>query len=527
MKRAFRFHFTRSLQNASRQDAAGVESRIIFGEWIRGVICVTLSVVLGGFALATETTPRNVLIIQTDEHNFRTLGCYRQTLSPELAAVWGKEAIVETPHIDSIAARGAICTSFYATSPVCTPSRAAFFTGRYPQNTGAYQNDRPLSSDMVTFAEVLRRNGYATGYAGKWHLDGSGKPQWEPNRKFGFSDNRFMFNRGHWKKFAFDAGQPIIAATNKKGTPSYSLDDADETSFSTDWLCDRAMDFIREHAGQPFCYHLSLPDPHGPSTVRAPYDTLYEDMAIRPPMTFQMDADQPGWLPANGRNTSSKFNARLMTLYFGMVRCIDDNVGQILALLDELQLTDQTMIVFTADHGDLCYEHGRLNKGNPYEGSAKVPMIVAGEGVVTKGLQIDETLGTVDFAPTLFGLLGYRVPDSMQGLDASKWFQRLSGDPSSTVEEQVTFLRAASNKPTWVAAVTDRYKLIVSAEDSPWLFDLETDPHEMFNHFAKPENRSVNARLAAALLRYGDRMKDPQLTEGKLRSELQSMLSYR
>ncbi|WP_430453060.1 sulfatase family protein [Rhodopirellula europaea] len=482
-------------------------------------ICILASEVSAVFA----NDQPNVLIIQTDEHNFRTLGCYRDTLPIEEAEIWGQGAVVETPSIDSIAARGAICTSFYATSPVCTPSRAAFFTGRYPQNTGAYQNDRPLRGDMVTFAEVLRRDGYATGYAGKWHLDGPGKPQWGPERQFGFSDNRYMFNRGHWKKFDFENGQPIVAATNKKGQPNYDLDGADEKTFSTDWLCDRAADFIREHSQEPFCYHLSLPDPHGPNTVRQPYDTMFEDMPVRPPMTFQLDGTKPGWLPGTNRNAEQRFNARLMTQYFGMVRCIDDNVGMLLALLDELSLTERTVVVFTSDHGDLCYEHGRLNKGNPYEGSAKVPMIVAAPGLVPAGLRIDEAMGTVDFAPTLLSLLRKEVPEGTQGRDLSEWFRDIESSDQESHRNSVTFLRAASSKAAWIAAVTDRYKLIVSADDQPWLFDLKEDPHETTNHIGKPENQAIAARLARSLLRYGDLMKDPQLSEGKLRSDLQKL----
>ena len=141
----------------------------------------------------------NVLVIQTDEHHFKTLGCYG-----------GK--IVKTPNIDWIAKNGAMATSFYATTPVCSPSRASLISGLYPQNTDVTNNNIPLDDKVITFAEVLRRKGYSTGYSGKWHLDGEGKPQWQPKRKFGFSDNRFMFNRGHWKKFALTKSGPQIGS---------------------------------------------------------------------------------------------------------------------------------------------------------------------------------------------------------------------------------------------------------------------------------------------------------------------------
>ena len=102
----------------------------------------------------------NLLIIQTDEHNFRTLGCYRELMSKEQALMWG-DAVVETPNIDWLAKNGAVCTSFYATTPVCSPSRAAFVSGRYPHNTPVVTNDIPHDDDIITFAEILRRAGYA------------------------------------------------------------------------------------------------------------------------------------------------------------------------------------------------------------------------------------------------------------------------------------------------------------------------------------------------------------------------------
>ena len=271
------------------------------------------------FASVVVAKPRNLLVIQTDEHHFNTLGCYG-----------GR--VVGTPNIDWIAENGARCTSFYATTPVCSPSRAALVSGLYPQKTGVTTNNLPLKDSVVTFAEILRRNGYATGYSGKWHLDGDGKPQWAPKRKFGFEDNRFMFNRGHWKKFEDTPDGPRVASRAKNGGPSYGLASADEKSFSTDWLCDKVIDFVTTNRDRPFCYMVALPDPHGPNTVRPPYDTMYADTEVKLPSTLVRAANQiPGWgKPANVRPAQL---VKLMRQYYGMVKCIDDNVGQILEAL--------------------------------------------------------------------------------------------------------------------------------------------------------------------------------------------------
>lgn len=219
-------------------------------------LCVNLCLVVAG---AHSADKPNLLIIHTDEHNFRTLGCYRALMPKEQAFIWGDRVAVETPNIDSLAKRGAICDRFYAASPVCTPSRASFLTGRYPQNTGASNNDLPMRDDMVTFAEVLRRNGYMTGYAGKWHVDGPARPGWTPSRKFGFEDNRYMFNRGHWKQLEDTTNGPAVKARNEKGAPTYNIAGADTNSFTTDFLADKAVAFIRAHRSGPFCFMVSIP----------------------------------------------------------------------------------------------------------------------------------------------------------------------------------------------------------------------------------------------------------------------------
>ncbi|MDB4778028.1 sulfatase-like hydrolase/transferase, partial [bacterium] len=313
-------------------------------------------------AAAIQTAPpetsTNVLVIMTDEHNFRTLGCYRETMEKRQAYMWG-EAVVETPNIDWLAKNGTLCTSFYATTPVCSPSRACLISGKYPQATPVVNNNIPLSDDVISFAEVLKKKGYQTGFAGKWHLDGTGKPQWAPKRKFGFEDNRYMFNRGHWKKLELTPDGPQVASRNGR-RPSYGVEDADEETFTTDFLTNRALEFIETNKDSSFCYMLSFPDPHGPDTVRAPYDTMFADQGYERPQS----ADKPGDdLPSWGKKTNGSF---AQDQYYGMIRCIDDNVGRILEKLKSEGLMENTIIVFTADHGDLRGEHHRQNKGVPY-----------------------------------------------------------------------------------------------------------------------------------------------------------------
>ena len=216
----------------------------------------------------------------------------------------------------------------------------------------------------MTFAELLRRQGYATGYAGKWHLDGSGKPQWAPKRNFGFADNRFMFNRGHWKKFVDTPQGPQVGSRDAKGKPSYRLDGADEETFSTDWLCNKVIDFIHANKEGPFCYMVALPDPHGPNTVRTPYDTMYADVEGSHSGDLKKERQRDTSLgprcQCDGCSTSA-VDATLLR-YGQMHR---RHVGRIIEALRKDGILEDTIIVFTSDHGDLCGEHGRLNKGSP------------------------------------------------------------------------------------------------------------------------------------------------------------------
>lgn len=473
-----------------------------------------------GAACAVASGGPNLVVIHCDELNFRALGCYRAQLPQEQAFVWGAGVAVETPHIDSIAERGALCARFFATSPVCTPSRASFVSGRYPQNTGAISNDIPMRDEVVTFAEVLRRSGYATGYGGKWHLDGEAKPGFTPARKFGFEDNRYMFNRGHWKKLEDGPDGPRVAATDTKGEPSYDVAGADEKSFTTDFLADRALAFIAENKDKPFCYMVSIPDPHGPNTVRAPYDTMFAGLKFEVPGTASKDPSAaPAWGKPGGKK-AGKFAG--MAAYFGMVKCIDDNVGRILAGLKGAGLQERTWVVFTADHGDMCGEHGRHDKGVPYDTSAGIPFLIAAPGKVKAGTVIREALGTVDFKPTILALMGAAAGGADEGRDASHLF---SGDPAPDGWRDLTFMRiggVGKGERGWMAAVSSRYKLVVSPAEGPWLFDREADPWELKNLFGDAAHRETVRTLAAALADYGGRSRDPLMSARGVAAALKS-----
>lgn len=457
----------------------------------------------------------NLLIIHTDEHNFRTLGCYRDLMSEDQSFVWGDRVAVDTPNIDSLAHDGAICTSYYASSPVCTPSRASFNTGLYPVHTGSPINDMPMNDDMVTFAEMLRRNGYATSYIGKWHLDGDAKPGFAPARHFGWEDNRYMFNRGHWKllRQAGDSAEVIGQFDEKKNQYKFDITQADEESFTTDFLVGRTLEILERDKNKPFCVMLSIPDPHGPNHVRAPYNSMFEDMTFENPRTMTVDEKtMPGWVNLQGKNMVTMLKQEQMQWYFGMVKCIDDNVGRILECLKKQELDKNTIVVFTSDHGDLMGEHKKHNKGNPYEASAKIPFLIRWPGHIPAGKVLRGAQSNVDFAPMVLSMMDIKsgLPE-FHGEDTSGDF--LSSD-TEVSNDRTIYITNANGR--WVAAVSSRYKLVLSTSDDPWLFDLQKDPDELTNFYNNPEYKPVAEKMQSELMAQMKRYSEPALEAGNL-----------
>lgn len=475
-----------------------------------------ISASLFGALLGGGESRPNLLIIHTDEHNFRTLGCYRDYLPEDQAFVWGKGVAVETPHIDTLARDGALFTSYYAASPVCTPSRASFLTGLYPVATGAPANDMPMRDDMVTFAELLRRKAYATSYVGKWHLDGDAKPGWQPERKFGFEDNRYMFNRGHWKVLEKDGDSARVVGKFDPTKQTYLQDVSASTaeSFATDFLTDRAIEIMDRDKERPFCVMLSLPDPHGPNTVRPPYDTLFDHLIFEEPESMRAAMKgSPGWSPVAGKNSDKTLNQGQMRRYFGMVKCIDDNVGKILQFLEESDLARNTIVVFTSDHGDSMGEHARHNKGTPWESSAGIPFIIRYPGHIRSGKQVHTAYTTADFTPTILVLMDIQpLEQTFHGMDLSA---EILSNEAVSFEDRVVYITNAGSR--WVAAVNSRYKLVLSPSDPPWLFDLEKDPNELTNVYDDPDYRQISLAMQAELLRQMKAFDEPALKKGTLK----------
>lgn len=443
----------------------------------------------------TAASP-NLLVIHTDQQSSWSLSCYGGTL-------------VDTPNIDRLAREGAIFSSFFINSAVCTPSRGCFVTGRYPHNHGAYTNNIPLNADEVTFAEALRRRGYDTGYSGKWHLDGTPRPGWvHPERCMGFEDNRFMFNRGHWKK--------VDEHWTGGVHPQFCRYDVigDEKSFVTDWLADKTVEFIRKPRTAPFCYMVSLPDPHDPMTVRPPYDAMYrpEDMPL--PRSLRQEG-LPDWVKdrqlayAGAHRYKSGFEEALkvkMAGYCGEVKCIDDNVGKILECLEEEGILDSTVVVFTTDHGEYMGEHGLVGKNMLYESAYRVPLVMRWPGGIPAGTVVESFFATVDFQPTVLRLMGAEPCGREEGRDASALLRTPDGGASW---EEEAFIHHCSFEQAGI--FTPEYELAFVKDRDPIFFDRREDPEQVTNLFDRMRGSREVKELTDRILAHHEKTGSPSV----------------
>jgi arylsulfatase A-like enzyme len=426
--------------------------------------------------------PPNLLLIHTDQQSCWTLGAYGG-------------ALIQTPHIDSLATEGALFKNFFTNSAVCTPSRGCLLTGRYPHAHGAYRNNVELNRDEVTIAHVLREEGYDTGYAGKWHLDGEPKPGWVPrDRAMGFEDSRFMFNRGHWKKITEEPGGPPMVHP-------YSVI-GDRRSYTTDWLTDKTIAFLQQRRTRPFCFMVSFPDPHTPFTVRPPYDTMFDPEAMPVPSTFRQKNKSAWAKRGKGGPRDEQALKRVKAAYCGEVKCIDDNVGRILRCLRETAQLDRTVVVFTTDHGEYMGEHGLMGKNQLYETAYRIPLLIRWPKRISPGTVIDACVSTVDFMPTMLSLIGAPLSGREQGKDAGCL---LEGETTGWANE--AFLHHSSLERAGI--FTPRYEIAYVKGAEPILFDRLHDPEQTQNLFHEPACREVVEELTRRLIAHNSGVQAP------------------
>lgn len=436
------------------------------------------------WASSADARP-NIIFFLADDLGQRDLGCYGSTFH-------------ETPHLDRLATEGALFTNAYAACPVCSPTRASILTGHWPQRTGitdyigapltpdkwkrntrllpAPYADR-LALDAPTMAKSLKAAGYATFFAGKWHLGPEG---WWPENQ-GFDVNLGGIDRGGpygGKKYFSPYGNP-------------RLPDGPEGEHLPDRLASELGRFMQQHRERPFFAYLPFYSVHTPLMARADLQRKYEEKRARL------------GLPATwGREDFS--DVRLVqehAVYAGMVDAMDQAVGKVLAKLDELGLRDNTLVIFTSDNGGLSTAEGwptsnlpfRGGKGWMYEGGIREPLLVRWPTRVKPGIEIDTPVSSPDFFPTLLDATQI-APAPGQILDGVSLLPVLAGTP---LAERALFWHYPhyGNQGGAPSAAIRRgpWKLI------HWFEDGRTDLHDVVQDPAERHNRASQepARVAA------------------------------
>lgn len=426
------------------------------------VLCCSLSV-------ATDEKRRpNILFLLGDQWRAQALG-------------YAGNTDVRTPNLDRLAAESVDFTRAVVGIPVCCPMRASLATGQRPLTHGVFLNDVQLSADSTTMAEVLRSAGYDTGYIGKWHLDGRGRSNFiPPERRQGFE---------YWK---------VLECTHKYNRSHYYADGPEKLTWDGYDAFAQTRDaraYIRKHASskKPFLLVLSWGPPHAPyHTAPAKYRAMYqpEKLCLRPNVPAEM----------HGRVRKD------LAGYYAHCTALDDCVGQLRQTLAETGVAKDTILVFTADHGDLLGSHGFYKKQQPYEESVRVPMLFHyPRGLGTEGRRLDAPINCEDLMPTLLGLAGVPGPASVEGLNYAA-HMRGGADPS----DGVALLTCPSPFGQWSRQKGGReYRGLRTRRHTyardlrgPWLlFDNSKDPYQLANLVGRPEHAALVSKFDAMLQR--------------------------
>ncbi len=386
---------------------------------------------------------------------------------------------VRTPNMNRMAREGVVFENAVSTCPVCTPYRASLLTGRYPLACRTAMNDVRLPVDELCIAEILRDEGYRTGYIGKWHLDGPFRGGFTPPgpRRQGFE---------FWA--ANDCTHAYMETFYYRDDPEpIYLDE-----YSSDGFTGIAIDFIAEHAADPFCLFLSWAPPHNP------YHDMPAEYDIYDPATLE--------LPDN----TEEFARDDIAGYYGHITALDRNLGRLLNSLEESGIADDTIVVFTSDHGDMLGAHGLQRKQKPWDESIMVPWVMRWPGELPRGLRTDTLLNSPDVMPTLLSLMGVEIPDTVQGSDLSGAARGSGGfEPTSAyIANPMPFPGDHHETGPW-RGVRTKTHTYVEDEHGPWLlYDNGADPWQQTNLIGAPESEDVRRRLAVELAAWMQRIGD-------------------
>jgi arylsulfatase A-like enzyme len=413
-----------------------------------------------GTAFADETQPPNVLFILPDQLRYDALGCNG---SPDSI----------TPNLDNLAKNGIRFESPYVTQPVCSACRSSIFTGLYPHKTEVIDNDITLLDHSTCFPKLLHDAGYVTGYVGKWHLGPLGE---DLRPQSGIAVKTPPFYYDVWKGFngrgSLWVGEEMkkwIAPTNSETEiPDFGNDEPGV--YRNDAETDQAIDFIRDHHESPFCLIVNSRAPHTPWSAPLENCLRFKDRVKYP-------------------------------TYHAMVNRVDENVGRLVATLEELGIRDNTLIVFTSDHGhNFVYRWNDQPKRCCYDTATRVPLIYHWPEGLRSGVR-SQFSSIADIAPTILDLCGVPVPAGIHGQSLkSQMHDATSSGQDSAYIQNIPYRPDHDEHGMYERClVTREWNLILSSRRPPELYDRQRDPAEMHNCWGKMGLESVQKNLLERL----------------------------
>ena len=390
-----------------------------------------------------------------------------------------------TPNIDRLSTQGANFSNAVVSMPVCSAYRASLWTGKYVTSTGMVINELRMNPNHECLAHCLTKGGYDTGYIGKWHLWANelGNHDDPKNAYIPPGPYRLGFD-GYWAAYNFHHEYCNTYYHADSPERTYYGDDVYEPDAQTDM----AINFIRGHAGDesPFALFLSMGTPHDPwekENVPEQYYDLFKEVPFPVPVNYKDGMDKPYGDEWSDIPKSPALIDEWMRVYYAMTANIDWNIGRLQAAIAQAGIEENTILVFTSDHGEMFGAHGRMKKNIFYEEATRVPFLIKWPGNIPPGLASDVCLNCVDIMPTLLGLVGLPIPDAVEGMDLSHWAHGVSGpEPDAAFLQNTGACATWENGHEWRALRDKRFTYAVYRVDgTERLFDNINDGFQMDN----------------------------------------------
>ncbi|MFM2171980.1 MAG: hypothetical protein RI957_2209 [Verrucomicrobiota bacterium] len=417
-------------------------------------VCTQLLLVF--FTHAAERKPNFIFVI-ADDQRWDAMGVVQKEHGDKARYPW-----FETPNMDRLAAEGVRFRNAFITHSICSPGRAGFLTGQYTHTNGVMDNNTPFPVNSVTHATLLRDAGYRTAYFGKWHM-GRQKGQ-----RPGFSHSASFIDQGVYQNCPFEI--------NGNKTPT--------SGWVDDVSTDMAIGWIKQQVDRPFSLVLGFKSPHnkrGGEALPTRLRQLYEGKSTRETPNCDIAAVYHKPFTDSDRQKGRGLSDNATHLdYLRHIKGIDDNLGRLLDMLDELKLTDDTVIVYTSDNGYFLGERGLGDKRALYEEGIRIPFLARYPKLFPKGKVVDQLVINQDLAPTWLDLAGLPAHPQMHG----RSFKELAlGHPPKNWRTSFLcyYRKELGDTPTCHGIRTENAKLVIYPKHPEWteVFDLKADPYEL------------------------------------------------